>query len=85
MHYILSSTQDAKETNPNIEIRNRLVWNFVIFDHLKLFRISDFEFRIFNRACARRPLYLCASYCDLVAALPRCVLCGQDCFLLAVE
>jgi len=27
--------------------RIRLVWNFLNFDHLKLFRISDFEFRIF--------------------------------------
>jgi probable HAF family extracellular repeat protein len=28
------------------EIRRGLVWNFLTFDHLKLFRISDFEFRI---------------------------------------
>ena len=26
--------------NPNIEIRNRLVWKFLILDELKLFRIS---------------------------------------------
>jgi hypothetical protein len=37
-----------KDLNPNYEIRNGLVWNFLIFDHLKLFRISDFEFRICN-------------------------------------
>jgi hypothetical protein len=37
-----------KDLNPNYEIRNRLVWNFLILDHLKLFRISDFEFRICN-------------------------------------
>jgi hypothetical protein len=30
--------------NPKIEIRNEFVWNFVLFDHLDLFRISDFEF-----------------------------------------
>jgi hypothetical protein len=30
-----------------MEIRNELVWNFVFFDHLDLFRISDFEFRAF--------------------------------------
>jgi hypothetical protein len=30
---------------PNYEIRNDPVWNFVFFDHLELFRISDFEFR----------------------------------------
>jgi len=28
--------------------RNELVWNFVLFDHLDLFRISDFEFRAFS-------------------------------------
>jgi hypothetical protein len=32
-----------KDLNPNYEIRNGFVWNFSIFDHLKLFRISDFE------------------------------------------
>ena len=35
-----------KDLNPNYEIRNGLVWNFLIFAHLELFRISDFEFRI---------------------------------------
>jgi len=38
--------KQPKDLNPNYEIRNELVWNFLIFDHLKLFRISDFEFRI---------------------------------------
>jgi hypothetical protein len=31
-----------------MENRNELVWNFVLFDHLDLFRISDFEFRAFS-------------------------------------
>src|SRR5262245_50052684 len=33
-----------KIRNPKLEIRNELVWNLVLFDHLDLFRISDFEF-----------------------------------------
>ena len=33
-----------KDSNPNYEIQNRLVWSFLIFYRLKLFRISDFEF-----------------------------------------
>ena len=37
-----------EDINPNQEIPNGLVWNLLIFDHLKLFRISDFEFRIGN-------------------------------------
>jgi len=50
-----------EDLNPNHEIPNGLVWNLLIFDHLKLFRISDFEFRIRNvaqrrsRAPPRRP------------------------------
>jgi len=40
--------KQIQNLNSNYEIRNRLVWNFLIFDHLKLFRISDFEFRICN-------------------------------------
>ena len=53
-----SSRQDVSEKNrnPNIEIRNnlksksqlqnpkRVCLELFIFDHLKLFRISDFEF-----------------------------------------
>ncbi len=84
MHYILSSPQDAKETKSEIRIsksetktKNQIpiaksatgVWNFVIFEYLKLFRISDFEFRICNRACAWRPCAFAASHFDLVAAL----------------
>jgi hypothetical protein len=37
-----------EKLNPNYEIRNGFVWNFLIFDHLKLFRISDFEFFVFS-------------------------------------
>jgi len=33
-----------KGLNPNYEIQNELVWNILIFEHLKLFRISSFEF-----------------------------------------
>jgi hypothetical protein len=46
-------------SNPNYEIRNRLVLNFAYFGQLKLFRISDFVLRIF---CSWRPLRLCASH-----------------------
>jgi len=50
----LADRNKPEDLNPNDEIRNRLVWNVVIFDHLELFRISpaclaagrDFEFRI---------------------------------------
>jgi len=77
MHYILSSPQDAKETKSEIRIsksetktKNQIpiaksatgVWNFVIFEYLKLFRIC-------NRACAWRPCAFAASHFDLVAAL----------------
>jgi hypothetical protein len=34
------------DLDPNYEIPNGLVWNFLTFDHLKLFRILDFGFRI---------------------------------------
>ncbi len=30
-----------------MEILSELVWKFVFFDHLDLFRISSFEFRVF--------------------------------------
>jgi hypothetical protein len=33
-----------KHSNPKIEIRNEIIWNFMHFDHLDLFRISDFRF-----------------------------------------
>jgi hypothetical protein len=46
-----------------MEIRNELVWNFVFFDHLDLFRISDFEFRAFYLLLIPwRALRLCASH-----------------------
>jgi hypothetical protein len=45
-----------KDLNPKYEIRNGFVWNFLIFDHLKLFRISDFEFRICSFVYTWRPL-----------------------------
>ena len=35
-----------KDLNSNDEVRNGPVWRFLIFDHLKMFRISDFEFRV---------------------------------------
>jgi hypothetical protein len=45
-----------------MENRNELVWNFVLFDHLDLFRISDFEFRAFSLLLVPwRTLRLCAS------------------------
>ena len=30
-----------KDLNSNYEIRNGLVWNFLIFEHLYLFRVSN--------------------------------------------
>ncbi len=33
-----------KHSNPIIEIRNGIIWNFMLFDHLDLFRTSDFGF-----------------------------------------
>ena len=39
----------AKTFKPRYEIRKGLVSNFVSFDHLRLFRISDFEIRICDR------------------------------------
>src|SRR5713226_6060158 len=43
--------QDAPELKSEIrssKSETGLFWNFLIFDHLKLFRISDFELRICN-------------------------------------
>jgi len=40
-HEILN---EQKHSNPKIEIQNEFVWDFMFFDHLDLFRISDFEF-----------------------------------------
>jgi hypothetical protein len=47
-----NSKQTESQMNPNAEkIQNtnpkHLVWNFLIFEHLDLFRISDFVLRIF--------------------------------------
>jgi hypothetical protein len=38
------------QTNRHINIRdpNGVVWNFLLFDHWDLFRISDLEFRVFR-------------------------------------
>src|SRR5215467_3597560 len=44
------------DINPNYEVQNGLVGNFLIFDHLRLFRSSDFEFRICNFVYAGRAL-----------------------------
>jgi hypothetical protein len=51
-----------EQLNPNYEIRNGLVWNFLIFDDLKLFRISGFELRICSFVYTWRALRLCASH-----------------------
>jgi hypothetical protein len=40
--------------NPKHRIRRRFVWNFIYFSHLKLFRISDFVFRIYSRNACRK-------------------------------
>jgi len=45
---IRSSKSETKETVKvriqKLEIRDELVWNFLRFEHLDLFRISEFEF-----------------------------------------
>src|SRR4029078_2671577 len=45
------------ETNEILksELQNELVWNFAGFDHLDLFRFSNFEFRAFR--CSALPLH----------------------------
>ncbi len=50
-----------KHSNPKIEIQNETVWRFPFFNHLDLFRISKFEFRICNSICTWRALRLRAS------------------------
>jgi len=50
-----------KHSNLKFEIRNEIVWNFMVFDHLDMFRISDFEFRTFNSIYTWRALRLCGS------------------------
>src|SRR5215472_1045294 len=39
------NTKQTKRLKPQSRNPKRLVWNFLIFAYLKLFRISDFEFR----------------------------------------
>jgi len=36
--------ETLKSETEKIETGSELVWNFMFFDHLDLFRISDFEF-----------------------------------------
>jgi hypothetical protein len=53
-----SEARNPKQTetsNPKIEIRNELVWKFVLFDHLDLFRVSDFEFGTYSFVPAPSP------------------------------
>jgi len=38
------TNQALKSETEKIETGSELVWNFMFFDHLDLFRISDFEF-----------------------------------------
>src|SRR5258708_29886052 len=56
----IRNKRNSQIRNPKIESGNELVWNFLLFYHLNLFRISDFEFRIFSHllsfAAARRRL-----------------------------
>jgi len=42
----LEISNKPKGSNLNIEIQNEIIWNFMFFDHLDLFRISSFEFVI---------------------------------------
>ena len=68
----ISKAAPRTETNPKTRkpsygIQNGLVWNFLGFDHLRLFRISDFGFRVCNPVDAWRALRLRAScYLGLV-------------------
>jgi hypothetical protein len=41
------TNETLKSEIQNSESENELVWNFALFDHWNLFRISDFVFRIF--------------------------------------
>src|SRR5437899_7988912 len=61
--------KQPKDLNPNYEIRNELVWNFLIFDHLKLFRISDFEFRICSFVYTWRPLRFGGMFCAFLRVI----------------
>jgi len=42
------TNETLKSKIKRIKFRDELVWNFALFDHLDLFRISDFAFRIYN-------------------------------------
>jgi ABC-type Fe3+ transport system substrate-binding protein len=42
---------ETNRENVDNKIRNGLIWNFLGSDHLRFFRISDFEFRIFACRC----------------------------------
>jgi len=58
----LEISNKPKHSNPKIDIQNEIIWNFMFFDHLDLFRISDFEFRICNSIYTWRALRLCESH-----------------------
>ncbi len=58
----LEISNKPKYSNLKIEIQNEIVWNFVFFDHLDLFRISGFEFRICNFTYTWRAWRLCGSH-----------------------
>jgi hypothetical protein len=49
--------------------QNGLIWNFLIFDHLKFFRISDFEFRTCKFVYTWRPLRRCSGHALRFAAV----------------
>jgi len=50
----LTDKQISNRENPKPRIRRKLVWNFIYFGHLKLFRISDFVLRLLLLTlCAR--------------------------------
>ena len=58
---ISKSETNQRTFKPSYEIRKGLVWNFLSFDHLRLFRISNFGFRVCNSVYAWRALRLRAS------------------------
>jgi hypothetical protein len=57
----------ASETKS--EIRNELIWNFLSFDHLRLFRISDFEFRICSFVYTWRSLRFGGMFCAFLRVI----------------
>lgn len=58
---ISKSETNQRTFKPGYEIQNGLVWNFLSFDHLRSFRISNFGFRVCNSVYAGRALRLRAS------------------------